>query len=164
MGVENRWDEATTRIRLALAKAGAKGIGVFALQDIPAGEVVITFGGREDWIWNIKRELWDHTLQVDYDRYILPRRNSPGWFLNHSCEPNCVLTGRTAVKSWRPITEGQEITIDYSTNVGWDAFAMTCMCGACKCRKVITSYGFLAPEIKRRYDRNVSPYLLRRSK
>jgi SET domain-containing protein len=133
---------------------------VFTLRSIPTGQLVITFSGREDWIWNIERELWDHTLQVDYNRYLLPRRNSPGWFLNHSCEPNCVLAGRTAVRSWRPIMKGEEITIDYSTNVGWNGFAMKCLCGTRGCRKVISSYDFLTPEIKRKYGRNVSPYLL----
>jgi hypothetical protein len=97
---------------------------------------------------------------VDYDRYIVPPRGSPGWFLNHSCDPNCVLSGRSEVRSRRRIAGGEELTIDYSTNVGWDGFEMSCRCGSANCRGVIRSYAFLPEELKKRYGRNVSPFLL----
>ncbi len=124
---------------------------------------MIRFDGREDWIWKIPRELWEHTLQVDYDRYILPRRGSPGWFLNHSCDPNCVMAGRAEVRSRRAIAKDEELTIDYSTNVGWDEFEMECRCGSSDCRTVIRSYRYLSPALKKRYGKNVSPFLLEAS-
>jgi hypothetical protein len=145
---------------LYIADAGPRGKGVFAGRDIPRGRVVISFGGDEDWIWNIPRADWEYALQVDYDRYILPRRGSPAWFINHSCHPNCVLVSRSDVKSWRKISRGEEVTIDYSTNVGWDEFEMVCACGSEGCRKLVRSYIFLPDDLKKRYGRNVSPYLL----
>ncbi len=152
--------EGEVKKGLYIAAAGQRGRGVFAGKRIPPGEPVFRFSGHEDWIWRIPRELWEHTLQVDYDRYILPRRNSPGWFLNHSCDPNCVLAGRVEVRSWRAIARDEELTIDYSTNVGWDEFEMECRCGSGNCRTVVRSYRYLPRALKKRYGENVSPFLL----
>jgi len=147
---------------LYIAKAGSKGKGVFAQEDIPRGRVVIKFDGDENWIWNIPRIDWEYALQVDFDRYVLPRRESPGWFLNHSCNPNCILASECQVKSWRRISKGEELTIDYSTNVGWDEFEMICVCGSEGCRKLVRSYKYLPGHLKEKYGRHVSPYLLRK--
>jgi len=127
--------------QLYIAEAGEKGRGVFARRGIPPGRLVMSFRGRERWIWDIPRADWEYTLQVDYDRYILPERGSPPWFLNHSCDPNCVLSGRSGVLSWRAIVGGEELTIDYSTNVGWDAFEMLCHCGSESCRRISPGEG-----------------------
>jgi SET domain-containing protein len=147
---------------LYIAEAGKKGRGVFARRHISRGVVVICFRGKEEWIWDIARTDWEYTLQVDYDRYVLPQRGSPGWFLNHSCDPNCVLDGRLEVKSWRRIERGEELTIDYSTDVGWDGFEMVCHCGSENCRGLIRSYAFLPGELKEKYGQNVAPFLLER--
>lgn len=154
---DNRSDE-----KLVIKDAGAKGRGVFANAELGAGDLVIDYEGTEQWIWDIPEELWQYTFQVDYDRYILPPRGSPGWYLNHSCEPNCVILGRTRVVALSTIRKGDEITIDYSTNVGWDGFAMECRCGSAHCRKVIRSYRYLDPALKRRYGACVSRFLLQK--
>ena len=146
--------------RLYIAEAGRKGKGVFARVSLLPGTLVIEFSGREGWIWNLPREDWEYALQVDFDRYVLPVRGSPGWFLNHSCDPNCVLSGKSEVRTWRRIAAGEELTLDYSTNVGWEGFEMVCDCRAEKCRQVIKSYNHLSQALKERYGKNVSPYLL----
>ncbi len=127
---------------------------------IPKGELVLSFRGEEAWIWDIPEGLWEHTFQVDYDRYIVPRRGSYGWFLNHSCEPNAGILGRTSVVALCNISRGEEVTIDYSTNVGWDAFAMACRCGEIGCRRTIRSYRYLTEEKKASYGRHASQFLL----
>ena len=147
---------------LFIAETGRKGKGVFAQVDIPRGRLVIRFDGAENWVWDIPQVYWEYSLQVDYDRYILPSRESTGWFLNHSCDPNCVLTSRSEVKSWRRISKGEELTIDYSTNVGWDEFEMVCACASENCRKLVRSYKYLPDHLKKKYGRNISPYLLRK--
>jgi len=70
------------------------------------------------------------------------------------------LSGRVQVRTWRRIAGGDEVTIAYSTNVGWDGFEMECHCGSEGCRGVVRSYSSLSDELKKRYGRNVSPYLL----
>ena len=81
-------------------------------------------------------------------------------FINHSCEPNSVILGRTRIVALSTIEPGDEVTFDYSTNVGWDGFMMQCRCGAPRCRRVIRSYTFLSPELKGRYGACVSRFLL----
>lgn len=125
---------------------------------------MLSFRGKEKWIWAIPKELWQYAFQVDYDRYIVPRRHSYGWFLNHSCEPNSVILGRTSVVALRDISKGEEITIDYSTNVGWDGFDMNCRCGEISCRRQIRSYRYLTDERKAYYGRYVSQFLLESKK
>ena len=144
-----------------IGEAGKKGKGVFATRRIEANEQVWDYTGEERDIHDIPKELWQYCFQVDYDTYVVPERGSVGWFLNHSCEPNCVILGRTRVVALRRIEPGEEVTFDYSTNVGWDGFSMDCSCGAKSCRKVITSYSRLPNSLKGRYGACVSAFLLR---
>jgi uncharacterized protein len=156
---KNDGDEAPM---LRVGEAGAKGKGVFASRRIEPGELVWDYAGEERWIKEIPKRLWRYCFQVDYDKYVVPKKWSAGWFMNHSCQPNCVIMGRTKVVALRRIEPGEEVTFDYSTNVGWDGFSMKCKCGTRECRKVVRSYGFLADELKGRYGACVSAYLLRR--
>ena len=55
---------------LKIREAGAKGKGVFA-EGAPAGDLVVDYEGKEQWIWDIPEDFWQYTFQVDYDRYIL---------------------------------------------------------------------------------------------
>jgi len=110
--------------KLRIGDAGPKGMGVFAVARIEPGELVWDYQGKEEWISDIPEDVWQYTFQVDYDRYILPEKGSVGWYLNHSCEPSCVIIGRTRILALSTIEPGDEITFDYSTNVGWDGFTM----------------------------------------
>ena len=147
--------------RLRIGEAGSKGKGVFAASRIDPGELVWDYAGDEKWIKDIPEELWRYAFQVDYDRYVVPEEGSPGWYLNHSCEPNCLIMGRTRIIALRTIEPGEEVTFDYSTNVGWDGYSMQCSCGAKKCRKVIRSYTYLSPQLKGNYGACVSEFLLK---
>jgi hypothetical protein len=143
-----------------IGNAASKGKGIFATRPIAASTRVATVRGRPRWIWDIPKHLWPHTFQVDYDRYMLPRRNSIGWMINHSCDPNCVLFGMSIVTK-RKIQKGEELTFDYSSNVDWPGFRMGCRCGSAGCRKVIRAYRFLPKELKLRYGRHVASFILR---
>ncbi len=146
---------------LRIGEAAAKGKGVYASRRIELGELVWDYSGKERSIKDIPKELWQYCFQVDYDRYVVPKKGSAGWFMNHSCEPNCVIMGRTRIVALRRIEEGDEVTFDYSTNVGWDGFAMECKCGTSGCRKVVRSYKFLSKDLKGHYGACVSWFLLR---
>jgi uncharacterized protein len=146
--------------KLRIARAGEKGFGVFTTKKLLEKVVVVKYKGRSKWVWEIPSEDWPHCFQVDYDRYVLPEKDTPGWYLNHSCEPNCAISGRRNIITMKSVMPGEELTIDYSTNVGWDGFAMECRCGKRKCRGLITSYSSLAPDLKEKYGRYVSAFLL----
>jgi uncharacterized protein len=146
--------------KLRIGDAGPKGKGVFAVARLEPGELVWDYEGKEQWISDIPEGVWQYTFQVDYDRYILPEEGSVGWYLNHSCEPSCVIIGRTRILALSTIESGDEVTFDYSTNVGWDGFTMQCRCGSKQCRRIIRSYRYLSPELRGRYGGCVSRFLL----
>lgn len=147
---------------LRIGDAGRKGKGVFAVSEIAGGTVVVSYRGREKWVWDIPKRLWERCLQVDYDRYVVPSRGSSGWYINHSCSPNCGIAGERDIVSLRTILPGEELTFDYSANVGWEGFAMECRCGEKECRGTIRSYWNLSDPMRKRLGSNVSAYLLRR--
>lgn len=101
--------------KLAVRSSGINGLGVFALRSISFGEKVLILRRKEEWIWNIPRDKWKFCYRVDYDRYILPTDLFPSTL-------NTVVTSKRALAAFREISKGEEITFDYSTNVGWDGF------------------------------------------
>ena len=123
--------------------------------------MIMTFRGEPKWIWDIPEDLWPHTFQVGYDRYVLPKKNSIGWLINHSCDPNCLVSGLSIVTK-RKVLGGEELTFDYSSDVDWPGFRLICKCGASDCRGIVRAYRFLPKELKQAYGRNVAPYILRR--
>ena len=148
-------------ISVRVDNAGAKGKGLFAKAPIPPKAVVATFLGTPRWVWDIPKREWPYTFQVGYDRYVLPRRNSRGRYINHSCEPNCVVSGRSIIAE-RGISAGEELTFDYSTDVDWAGFRMDCSCGSPKCRRVVKAYRFLPKKLKLRYGRSVADFILKK--
>jgi len=146
---------------LEIRKTNGRGMGVFASRRLAAGTKVFEYRGRPRWIWEIPKRRWEHCFQVGYDKYLVPRAGSIGWYINHSCDPNCWISGRRSVVTMRDARRGEELTFDYSTNVGWDGFAMACRCGKGNCRKVITSYSMLDGDLKIKYRGHVSPFLLK---
>ena len=146
---------------LAVKLVGGRGLGVVTTGRVARGTKVIRYTGAPRWIWELERWRWEHLFQVGYDLYLSPRPGSPGWSVNHSCEPNCLISGERTLVAAAPIARGEELTFDYSTNVGWDGYLMPCSCGKPSCRGVVTSYSRLPGPWKERYGRNVSPYLLK---
>lgn len=149
-----------SRVRAHVGDAGPKGMGVFASAPIRRSAVIASFRGRPKWIWDIPQEIWPYTIQVDYDRYVVPRRGGVAWYFNHSCEPNCAISGKSIIAD-RDIDEGEELTFDYSTDVDWDGFRMKCSCGSRRCRKVVRAYRYLPAKLKLRYGDHVAPFILR---
>jgi uncharacterized protein len=145
---------------MVIGDAGPRGRGVFAAGAIGRSTVIGSFRGKPRWIWDIPSDVWPYTIQVDFDRYVVPRRKGAVWYLNHSCDPNCEITGRTIVAR-RDIRKGEELAFDYSCDVDWPGFAMPCSCGSPRCRKVIRAYRFLPDNLKARYGRHVAPFILR---
>lgn len=156
----NHPKDKSTRRKLTVREVGRKGRGVVTAAPISAGTLVVGYYGRPKWIWEIPERDWRFCVQIDYDKYVVPRRESFGWYVNHSCDPNCVIRGAGRVFARRDIGKGEEITFDYSTNVGWEPFRMKCLCGARNCRKVIRSYFHLSDSLKWKYGRDVSAFLI----
>jgi SET domain-containing protein len=146
------------RVPYRVSRAGDKGDGVFATAALPRGTTVTVFKGPSRWIWEIPKATWPHAFQDGYDRYVVPAKGGIGWSINHSCEPNCHIRDSSVVTA-RLVAAGEELTIDYSTDVDWEGYEMECRCGAPSCRGVVRAYRFLSATLKRRYGKNVAKFI-----
>ena len=124
-------------MKVVVGHADDKGRGVFAIQDIAAGEVVA--------LVRFAREITPETPLVDGEHYehqiYLPDGSvhlvtEPMCFTNHSCDPNAYLYSinkRYFVVAKRRIASGEEITVDYELSaVDGDTWACTCGAGNCR--------------------------------
>lgn len=163
---------------LKIKKSNIQGKGLLTTRDIKKGTHILhvnltklkTYTFAEIKASGIDSEHWDY---VGRGKYVLD--NSPAAYLNHSCDPNCVVKMKTiAVKNVyaeRDIMKNEELTVDYTLTAvdrfgrkdddGWGA---ECNCGSMNCRKIrsgnffklskkrqLKYYKYLPPSIRRKY-------------
>ncbi len=137
--------------RIQTRRSGVHGKGVFATQDIAAGEMVIEYTGEViSWKEALRRHPHDPTqpnhtfyFHID-DTHVIDGKvhgNSAKW-INHSCGPNCeteVEDGRVFIRALRDIAAGEELNYDYGLVI--DApytpellADFPCWCGSPDCR------------------------------
>ena len=86
----------------------------------------------------------EHLGELGFDRFAVLA--PPGCYRNHSCDPNGMRHG-VKVFAWRPISQGDEITIDYRLNAFEDGSSWPCRCGAASCTGTVEgSYFAMDPE------------------
>jgi hypothetical protein len=119
--------------------AAAYGLGVFALREFSAREVL---GPIEGKYFDDSVHESDYCMSLGESGCIEP--DAPFRFLNHSCQPNCRLMeyevddengGPSQSELWvmveTAVAPGEQMTIDY----GWPAeHAIPCRCGSAACR------------------------------
>jgi uncharacterized protein len=116
-------------------KSAIDGRGLFAREDISAGEVLVVKGGyvltraQRDQVGTL---LGPSEIQITEDLFIGPttRREREGGMmhLNHCCEPNRGLQGQVVYVALRDIRMGEELTADYAMTDD-EPYEMTCRCG-----------------------------------
>jgi SET domain-containing protein len=119
-----------------LRRSSIHGIGVYALRDFKTGEVVLR--------WDVSHIISNkelNSLSKDERAFTHPFNESstlivqpPERYVNHSCANNTVVRDFCDV-AVRNISEGEEVTSDYSSNGAGLKF--TCSCGAASCRGMI---------------------------
>ncbi|OIQ64546.1 SET domain protein [mine drainage metagenome] len=148
--------------RIQVRRSGIHGKGVYAVQDIAAGDTIIEYTG-EIITWQEAQARHPHDpdhpnhtfyFHVDESRVIdaLHGGNSSRW-INHSCDANCQaeqLEGRIFIKALNDIAAGVELSYDYGLIIEERYSARLkaqypCWCGAANCRGTL-----LAPKSKRR--------------
>jgi uncharacterized protein len=116
-------------------KRTATGLGLFALQPIPAGKRIIEYIGPLISNREVERKRGKYFFGVD-NRWSIdgsPRSNTAR-YINHSCCPNAeaLISGRRVwIWSKRNIKAGEEITYNY----GRDYFEDLIKPKGCKCKK-----------------------------
>jgi len=128
------------------------GKGVFAAENIHKGEFLFSYKGciHINFEESKKKGIEDYCLQIGSREYLYPT-TSPHRYVNHSCEPNAGLKDGTELYALRDISEGEEITFDYSTYMDEDDWEMDCLCGSPNCRKRIRDFKYLPLEIQEKY-------------
>lgn len=118
--------------------------GIYACEDIPPETRVIEYTGeRIDANEVVRRSIRPHLylFWLDADKNIAIDGGIGGSgaeIINHSCSPNLITDkedGRLFLASLRPISKGEELTLDY--NLERDGATVGCSCGALNCRGTI---------------------------
>ena len=129
-----------TQAGLVEVREAKAGMGVFAVVDIPVDTVIGVFQGvvnRFPFVAG-QPDYGDADQHMMLDLYLsgdalyaltLPDRDEPVNRINHSCNPNCHLTGvhGLTVVARRPIAVGDELTFDYR-NVTLVGVGQKCWC------------------------------------
>lgn len=148
--------EAPHGRRIQVRRSGVHGRGVFAVQPLRKGEVVIEYVGELiDWDEALRRHPHnpaepDHTFyfHIDDGRVIDANvgGNAARW-INHSCAPNCEadeVDGRVFIKTLRAIKVGEELNYSYGLTID-ERYTpavkkrFECRCGAKACTGTMLS-------------------------
>jgi len=144
--------------KLYLGRASSTGQGLFAKANFKKGNLIFTWEGV------LKKGRYPcyvgaRWLQIEKFQWIAPLRNNPGWYINHSCNPNCGIKNSVKIVAMKNIRRGEEVTIDYSTSESENGWYLICHCENKNCRRIIRSYKFLSAELKLKYKDFISEYL-----
>lgn len=117
-----------------IGKSEKNGKGLFALKDFKKGEeIYVSKKGKivsHDETINLSELEKIHLDKIGENEYEVTE--SPGCYINHSCEPNVEEKDRTGY-ALRDIKKGEEITIDYD-EIAYIEKRFECHCGSKKCR------------------------------
>jgi len=137
--------------RIQVRRSGVHGKGVFALQPLKKGEVIIEYKGEViSWPEALRRHPHDPTdpdhtfyFHIDDGNVIDAKHggNAARW-INHACEPNCEadeVDGRVFIKALRTIKPGTELFYDYGLVIDEKYTPklkkqFECRCGSRGCR------------------------------
>jgi hypothetical protein len=140
--------------RLEVRPSSIAGSGLFACARIPAGELVVIWGGEIVTAWQ------KGSVAIGEGRYLAgPGDDSDR--MNHSCDPTVWLVDEVTLVARRALAAGDEATADYvlwEADETWTA-RWRCNCGTSLCRGVPTGRDWRRPELQTRYAGRFSPFL-----
>ena len=123
------------RLKVKRAFKGA-GFGLFAQEDIPKGEFVIEYFGREisneEQYTSKSKYLFEINSKKTIDGTI---RQNIARYINHSCRPNCeveIKKGKILIFSKRKIKANEELAYDYGKEY-WNEHIKPLGCKCIKC-------------------------------
>lgn len=145
-----------------MVKTTKNGEGTFTTTKIPANVPVTEIRGTLYTESAIPATIPASYLQIGPSTYLGPSGGTVD-YLNHSCNPNCmvhVVGNRVILYSLYVIPAEAELTFDYSTT-STDTpgtWQMECQCGQYNCRKVISGFYHLNPDLQQKMiQKNLVP-------
>ena len=154
------------------ARVTKTGSGIFALQGIERGEILVVWTGRivtaEEALLVMDTNDKHYLLQIGDGFYQVPLQaaREPADWTNHSCEPNAGFGYNSPIclSAMRSIAVGEEMTFDYGMceydERLWEP--MDCQCGSEHCRKSITANDWKLPHLWEKYHGHFAPHVQRR--
>ncbi|PWN50506.1 SET domain-containing protein [Violaceomyces palustris] len=145
----------TRKKQLKFAKSPIHDWGLYAMELIPAGDMVIEYVGEviRQQVADAREKAYErqgnfstYLFRVDDDLVVdATRKGNIARLMNHCCTPNCnakilTLNGekRIVLFAKNTILPGQELTYDYKfQSSADDENAITCLCGSPGCRRFL---------------------------
>jgi len=113
---------------------------------------------NKHWTKNEIATFDKYAWPVGDNTYAIWDSDSSKWKpINHSCDPNCWMSGLDVVAR-RSIKAGEELTLDYSTFLPSHP-EFECWCGSKMCRKNLKPGEYKEQWFKERYYGRCSPYI-----
>jgi hypothetical protein len=133
---------SSAEARVEVRDSSIHGRGTFASAPLEPDTLILEYTGELiDRKTAVERDNPDapdyscYILQVDDDVFIDARRvEHPAKYINHSCEPNCILSfdeTKAFIRTLRGIRPGEELAYDYDYDASEN---VPCRCGAPRCR------------------------------
>ncbi len=139
---------------LIISHSKVEGSGVFANKDFGKGDKIFLFSDKIIEIQHKKGcdcKICRRCIQIGQSNWLYPKKNSPGWNLNHNCDPSCYINKDNHICALKNIKKGEEITIDYSTTNCDESWSMKCLCNSKNCRKLILPIQYLPLDIFKKF-------------
>ena len=129
--------------------AGPKGRGLRVLENVQKGDFIMEYVGRAvrasylaKLFQRYKQERRLYIMALDTDVYLDARKKgSVARYINHSCEPNCVVERwkvrgilRAGIFAKKDIPKGTELSFDYQWERKKGRAPTKCHCGVPSCR------------------------------
>lgn len=140
--------------KLMFGKSRIHGMGLYACEDIPAGDFLIEYVGEvvRRAIADVREKTYERQGMGDSYLFRLTgelvvdatRKGSLARFVNHSCEPSVIAkiitvngTEKIVFYSKRSLKKGEELTYDYKFAFEEEDAKVPCFCGAPACRRYL---------------------------
>ena|SRR5690242_2208530 len=125
---------------LILRSSAIHSVGCYTTQPIAKGTQIIEYSGPRLTVYEAD-ELYEgreltYLFGLEDGQNVIDGHGMAA-FINHSCEPNCVvdeIDGRVWIFALRDIAAGEELAYDYNLYDGEDADDSPCTCRARTCR------------------------------
>jgi uncharacterized protein len=144
----------------------ASGDGLFALEPVAKGELLVVWGGiiiTTEQLYQAPEFARHRSIQVDDNLHLCSGLiDDDADCINHSCDPNAGISGQISLVAIRDIEVGEEICFDYCMSDSLDTFSMACYCGHPHCRGAVHGTDWKDPELQERYKGYFSAYIQRK--
>ncbi|KPV74657.1 uncharacterized protein RHOBADRAFT_36559 [Rhodotorula graminis WP1] len=150
----------TRKKQLTFSRSGIEGYGLFALEHIPAGDMVIEYVGEliRQQVADRREKAYErqgigssYLFRVDEDLVVdATKKGNLGRLINHCCAPNCTariitINGvkKIVIYAKTNIEPGEEVTYDYHFPIEEDN-KIPCLCG---CARSLAHLDLLSPAL-----------------